>query len=148
MADVLDSLSKNSRRIHIDGLSCIESIELIRAYYAALGYEDELAKNYIIPPNEFLTISISLRHLLWCEKDKAFLRQKDGSSCPYYGTIPPLRSPRDLRALQQAVRMGIVQCVDVGSETDFIVTLLERQILTPFQMTRSVGYAWTYYGFE
>lgn len=72
-----------------------------------------LAKNYIVPEDTFLTVSISLRHMLWCEKDKTFLKRKDASSRPYYAVVPPLRSPRDLRALQQAVRMGIVQCIHV-----------------------------------
>lgn len=147
ISDILESLHTTPRRIHIVGISCVESIELLRDYYASLGYEDQLAKNYILPPGTLLTVSISLRHLLWCEKDKTRLHTRDTQGRPYYAVVPPLRSPRDLRALQQAVRMGIIPCVDVGQDTTYLPHLLERQILTPFQMVRSVGYAWRYHGF-
>lgn len=63
-----------------------------------------MTKNYSLPSNVLLTVSISLRHLLWCEKDKTFLSQKDSGNQPYYATIPPLRTPRDLRIIQQAAR--------------------------------------------
>jgi len=144
---ILDSLDMHPRRIHIAGISCIESVDLIRSYYASLWYEDSLAKNYILPSEALLTVSLSLRHILWCEKDKGFLRWKDTLDCPYYALVPPLRSPRDLRALQQSVRMGIVPCIDVGPDESFLVDVLERQILTPFQMVRSISRGWSHHGF-
>lgn len=101
VADVIHSLHKSPRRVHIRGISCIESVELIRHYYASLGYEDIFAKNYLLPDGVSLTVSLSLRSLLWCEKDKHFLTTKDSNNHSYYAVLPPLRSPRDLRALQQ-----------------------------------------------
>lgn len=136
VTDLIQSLSVNPRRVHVNGISCIESVELIRRYYAELGYEDALAKNYLLPSDVFLTVSLSLRSVLWCEKDKHFLATKDPHNHSYYAIIPPLRSPRDLRALQQAARMNIIMGLEVGCDELFIPTLLEQQILTVFQMTQ------------
>ncbi|MBP7806619.1 hypothetical protein KA057_02970 [Candidatus Gracilibacteria bacterium] len=146
--NAIDSLQKNPRRIHIVGVSCSESVALLATYYASLGYENALAHNYLLPEDVLLTASISLRHLLWCEKDKAFLQKKDIMGNSYYALVPPLRTPSDLRALQQGVRMGIIPCVDVLGDTSFLDQLLEKQILTPFQMTQIVGSSWRKYGFS
>lgn len=139
---------KTPWRIHIAGISCAESIELIRGYYRSLGYEDQLAKNYVLPSEVFLTVSISLRHLLWCEKDKNFLNKRDTYDRPYYAVVPPLRSPHDLRSLQQGARMGIVSALEVlpGDEI-YIQQILQWQILTPFQMSQLLFYRWEKYGF-
>lgn len=136
VVDVIQSLRMYPRRVHITGISCIESVELIRRYYATLGYEDALAKNYLLPHDALLTVSLPLRSILWCEKDKNFLVNKDTNNHSYYALVPPLRSPRDLRALQQAARMGIIMSLDVGCDESFIVNLLEQQILTVFQITQ------------
>ena len=70
-------------RAHIQGISLAESIELLREYYRDCGYEDALAKNYILPLNIQITASVSLRHALWCEKDKHFLSTKDATHKPF-----------------------------------------------------------------
>ncbi|MBP7773966.1 hypothetical protein KA071_02645 [Candidatus Gracilibacteria bacterium] len=145
--DTLISLQKNPRRIHIASISTAESVSLLAEYYSSLGYENTLSHSYILPANVLLTVSISLRHLLWCEKDKTFLQQKDTTGHSYYAIVPPLRTPRDLRALQQGARMGIISCVDVSEDASFLVQILEKQILTPFQMTQIVGQNWEKYGF-
>lgn len=75
--EAINSLESDpSKKIHIAGVSTLESIGLIRDYYYDSGYEDELAKNYILPPDVRLTVSLSLAHILWCEKDKDFLNKK------------------------------------------------------------------------
>lgn len=111
---------------------------MLAEYYSSLGYENTESHSYTLPENVLLTVSISLRHILWCEKDKAFLQKKDTTGHAYYVMTPPLRTPRDLRALQQGVRMGIIPCVDVSEDAIFLVQLLEKQIVTPFQMTQIV----------
>ena len=146
--DTLTSLEKIPRRIHIAGISTAESVWLLAEYYASLGYENTVSHSYILPADVLLTVSISLRHLLWCEKDKTFLQKKDTTNHAYYALVPPLRTPRDLRALQQGVRMGIIPCVDVSEDETFLAQLLEKQILTPFQMTQIVWQNWQKYGFS
>lgn len=69
-------------RAHILGISLAESVELLREYYRDQGYEDDLAKNYTLPKNVQVTASISLRHALWCEKDKRFLGTKNEAHPP------------------------------------------------------------------
>ena len=135
------------KRIHIRGISTAESVELIRSYYRVCGYEDSLAKNYILPAPVSLTVSVSLTHVLWCEKDKNFLdSQYQGIS---YGEIcPPVRSPHDLRALQQALRMGIIMGIEISSrEHEFLSDLLARQVVSPFLLGRLLFYNWQKYGF-
>ncbi len=56
--EAIKDAKKNIQRIHIRGISTIESIELIRDYYRDRGYEDDLAKSYTLPENEPLTVSI------------------------------------------------------------------------------------------
>jgi hypothetical protein len=121
---------------------------LIREYYRDQGYEDALAKNYTLPLDEPLTVSLNLRQILWCEKDKAFLQKKDARGSPLYAMTPPLRSPHDLRGLQQAARMGIVIGVEVfpGDEL-FLTQILEREILTPFQLSQMIAFRWLRYSF-
>jgi hypothetical protein len=147
IAILLDSLQKNPRRVHIAGVSCGESISLIRAYYDSLWYGDTLTSTYFLPRDTSLTVSISLRHLLWCDKDKDFLsKAEDG--CPYYAVVPPLRSPHDLRSLQQATRMGIIMGMDVSNDTMFVPEILIKQILTPFELSQVLFYNWEKYGFN
>lgn len=69
----LERVSQSGERIHIRGISQAASIDRIREYYRHRGYEDQEAKYYTLALDEPLTVSISLRHLLWCEKDKKFL---------------------------------------------------------------------------
>jgi dihydroorotase-like cyclic amidohydrolase len=124
------------KRIHIRGISTAESVELVRAYYRECGYEDSLAKNYLLPVTVALTVSLSLAHTLWCEKDKNFLNsQYQGIS---YGEIcPPVRTPHDLRALQQALRMGIIMGIEISPrEHGFLSDLLVRQIVSPFHLSQ------------
>jgi len=144
---LLYSLQKNPRRVHIAGVSCGESITLIREYYDSLWYGDTLTSTYLLPEDVFLTVSMSLRHLLWCEKDKHFLWRIENSD-PYYAIVPPLRSPHDLRSLQQATRMGIVMGIDVWGDVEFLPEVFSRQILTPFQLSRFVCYNWEKFGFS
>lgn len=83
--------SHTTYRGHIRGISLGESTELLREYYRSLGYEDQLAKNYTLPDTVQVTASISLRHALWCEKEKKFLQTPDISGNPYGMTSPPIR---------------------------------------------------------
>lgn len=138
------SISNSPRRVHIDGISCAESVELIREYYRSCWYEDALAKNYILPPDEFLTVSVSLPHILWCEKDKEFLHKK--LLCEL---TPPLRSPHDLRALQQATRMGIIMGIECNESFEiFLTLLLEKQILSAYQLASLLSFRWIQHGFR
>lgn len=98
---------------HIRGISLAESVDILREYYQGKGYEDTLAKNYTLPDTVQVTASISLRHALWCEKDKQFLHTKDLSQKPYGMTYPPIRGSHDLRILQQALRMNIILGIEV-----------------------------------
>lgn len=147
--NTIASLKNHPRRVHIAWISARESIECLREYYRELWYEDALAKNYILPNDTLLTVSVSLRHILWCEKDKVFLEKKDPQHTPYYAFVPPLRSPADLRALQQGARMGIIMGVEVfpGDEA-YIPDILSREILTPFQIAQLLSFRWNRYGFS
>lgn len=138
----------NKTRIHIRGISTRESIDLLREYYAEQGYEDDLAKNYTLSDQEPLTVSISLGHALWCSKDKHFLntihhQKKQGNS------VPPLRTPADLRTLQQALRMGIIMGVEIlpGDEL-YLIQLLEKQILPLFHIGQMTAFRWGMHGFS
>jgi hypothetical protein len=57
-------------------------------------------------------VSISLSHALWCEKDKTFLNKKI-ADISYGESTPPVRSPADLRSLQQALKMGVIIGLEV-----------------------------------
>ncbi len=106
-----------------------------------------MAKNYALPDSELLTVSIPLRHALWCEKDKDFLEHYDAQKKPYGQTLPPLRSPADLRVLQQGLRMGIIMGIEVipGDEA-YIVQFLEKQILSPFSIGQMTNFGWLKHG--
>lgn len=139
----IDDVRTQKKRIHIRGISTREGIEAIRDYYASCGYEDELAKNYTLPAYELLTVSISLRHALWCAKDKDFL-----DMTKVWAIIPPLRWPADLRSLQQALRMGIIMGLEVASGDDaYLSWLLEKQILPVFHVGQMTAFRWQYHGF-
>jgi dihydroorotase-like cyclic amidohydrolase len=145
VAKTLLSLKQNPRRIHFAGISCAESVELFREYYRERGYEDALAKNYTLPTDELVTVSVNLRHLLWCEKDK---RNLEKTRTRFFEVTPPLRSPHDLRSLQQAARMGIIMWVEVFPDDEYYLSeLLTREILTPFQITQLLSFRWEKYGF-
>lgn len=140
--------ARSGLRVHVRGISTYESVELLRDYYRERWYEDILAKSYTIPSDELLTVSISLPHALWCEKDKSFLGQKNDHN--FYGQIvPPVRTPADLRALQQALRMGII----IGIEstilyTPFLPELLSKQILTLYQIGTLLSRWWIIHGIK
>jgi len=85
------AITDSSYRGHIHGISLAESAELLRDYYREQGYEDTLAKNYTLPDKIQVTASISLRHALWCEKDKKFLHTKDTYPKPLGMITPPIR---------------------------------------------------------
>lgn len=128
-----------SYRGHIRGISLAESVEILRDYYRKQGYEDSLAKNYTLPDNVQVTASISLRHALWCEKDKQFLQTKDISQKPYGMISPPIRGSHDLRILQQALRMNIILGIEVyPGDEKHINTLVEREILSPFSISQMI----------
>lgn len=138
-----------TKRIHIRGISTAESVELIRAYYRACGYEDALAKNYILPVDVSLTVSVSLAHVLWCEKNKTFLNSCAPGGEAYGHLSLPVRSPHDLRALQQALRMGIIMGVELlPDHTPYINQILERQIISPFALSQMLYFRWIHYGFS
>lgn len=110
-----------------------ESVELLRSYYKQQGYEDLLAKNYLLPKETQITASISLRHALWSEKDKRFLGTYDSHKKPYSMISPPLRTSHDLRVLQQGLRMNCIMGIEVfPGDEHLIPQLLEREILSPF----------------
>lgn len=112
------------------------------------GYEDDLAKNYTLSSQELLTVSISLGHGLWCSKDKHFLNTTHYQKI--HGHIaPPLRTPADLRALQQGLRMGIIMGIEVlaGDELH-LVQLLEKQILPLFDIGQMTAFRWERHGFS
>lgn len=88
-------------------------------------------------------MSTTLRHILWCEKDKTFLSKKDVSGAPYYALVPPLRMPSDLRVLQQAARSGLIMAISPSPlDEAYYPEVLNRQILTPFQLSQLVYYRW------
>jgi dihydroorotase-like cyclic amidohydrolase len=138
---------KHDKRVHIRGISSLEAVESIREYYREKGYEDALAKNYTLPPDELVTVSISLRHALWCEKDKLFLQQKHSHSA--FGHVsPPLRSPADLRSLQQALRMGIIMGLEMDEHTQpFLPDLIKKQILSAYQIASLFSVYWLKHNF-
>lgn len=146
--NAINSLWDNPRKIHIAGLSCAESVDLIATYYREEWFQNMEAQNYTIPEDSLITISISLRHILWCEKDKNFLKNKDVSNNPYYSITPPLRLPSDLRSLQQTARNGVITCISLlpGDEMYFS-QIFEREILTPFQLVQLVFYRWKRFSF-
>ncbi len=68
---------------------------------------------------------------------------------PYYALVPPLRTPADLRSLQQATRMGIIMGIEVSPGDEiYISQIFSKQILTPFQLTQIVAYSWEHHGFS
>ncbi len=136
------------KRIHICGISTAESVEYIRAYYRECGYEDALAKNYTLPLDVALTVSVSLGHVLWCEKDKAFLDSQGSDTTSFGHVSPPFRSPHDLRALQQALRMGVILGIELSPrEIPFLSDILTRQIVPPFLLSQMIYFRWQKYGF-
>ncbi|MBP7806426.1 hypothetical protein KA057_01955 [Candidatus Gracilibacteria bacterium] len=136
------------KRIHICGISTAESVERIRDYYRECGYEDVLAKSYTLPLEVALTVSVSFGHTLWCEKDKKFL-DSHGSDGISHGRIsPPLRSPHDLRSLQQGLRMGVILGIEIPPrEVQFLPEILKRQIIPPFLLSQMICFRWQKYGF-
>lgn len=92
-----------------------------------------LAKNYLLPKNTQITASISLRHALWCEKDKRFLSTHDLHGKPHGMISPSLRTSHDLRALQQGLRMNCIMGIEVFPGDEYLIPqLLEQEILAPF----------------
>lgn len=68
---------------------------------------------------------------------------------PLYALNPPLRSPHDLRALQQASRMGIIMGIEVfKGDEQYLSELLSREIFTPFQIAQFILFRWEKYGFQ
>lgn len=79
-------------------------------------------------------MSIALPHALWCEKDKPFFRKKH-NNISYGEVVPPVRSPADLRAIQQALRMGVIIGMELPhSHHSFLPDFLSKQILTLYQL--------------
>lgn len=145
----INSLVDSPRPVHLSGISCAESIELISEYYHAQGYENTETKSYSIPGDTLLTVSASLRHILWCEKDKTFLSKKDTSGIPHYAVSPPVRSPSDLRTIQQAARSGIIMGISLfPGDAVYFSQVFEKQILTPFQLAQLIFYRWKRFWFS
>lgn len=148
ISGILDSLAENPRRVHIAGISCVESIELLAEYYREQWYHNSSTNQYFLPPDTLLTVSVTMRHILWCEKDKIFLSKKDASGNPNYALVPPLRTPSDLRSLQQAARSGLITALSVSHLDElYFSQVLSRQILTPFQFSQLVYYRWKQFWF-
>lgn len=123
-------------------------MKLLRAYYEACGYEDKEQKNILLPDTVSLTASTSLRHLLWCEKDKDFLCSLDSNGKPLGKTFPPLRTSHDLRALQQAARMGILLGIEVfPGDGVYLDEIVQREILPIFPLSQLLKFRWKNQGF-
>jgi hypothetical protein len=129
--------ARKGKRIHVRGISTLDALELLADYYQEKGYEDIYLKKYILPPDEPLTVSISLRHALWCEKDKHFLYKQS-----LHTIIPPLRTPSDLYRIQQFMRMGIIMGIDVWEDAVFLRDLFDREIITPHQVNTLISWSW------
>jgi predicted nucleic acid-binding protein len=76
---------------------------MVAEYYNECGYKNTL-EHYDIPDTAFLTVSITLGHFLWCEKDKSFLQKRMKSDPEYFRGLSPMRTSADLRIIQQSVR--------------------------------------------
>lgn len=142
--------AQKGERIYVRGISSSESVQLLREYYMTQGYTDTFDR-FSIPWDELLTASISLRHFLWCDKDKEFLEKKV-HICPLDkggqgGFPPPLRTSHDLRAIQQAVRMGIIPCIDVEEDASYLSECITRELIPLFQLGQVCRYNWEKYGF-
>ncbi len=133
-------------RMHIHGISLAESVEILRKHYRDRGYEDVFAKNYTLPHDTQITASISLRHALWCEKDKRFLNTCDVHGKPYGMISPPLRTSHDLRHIQQGLRMNCIMGIEVYPGDDiYIPELLHREILPPFSIAQMIQFRWSHF---
>lgn len=63
--------------------------------------------------------------------------------------MPPLRTPADLRTLQQAARSGMILGITVACGYESYVTeIFEKQILTPFQLSQLLYFRWKQFGFR
>ena len=142
--DMIQKAEKDSAyRGHICGISLAETAHILREYYKKQGYEDILAKNYTLPMTVQITASISLRHALWCEKDKKFLNTKDSHQMPYGMVTPPIRGSHDLRILQQALRMNCIMGIEVfPGDEDLIDSLVSSEILPPFSVSQMIQFRW------
>lgn len=132
--------------VHIRGISLAESVEMLCEYYETLGFRDMELKNFHLSPYTQVTASISLRHALWCEKDKNFLDTRDGNDKAYGMLLPPIRGSHDLRRLQQALRMNCLLWIEVYPDDEkYIKDLLTREILPPFLIAQMVRFRWNYF---
>lgn len=133
-------------RGHIRGISSAKSMQYIIEYYQSQWYHDREEKSYSLPRNVPITASISLRHAIWCEKDKRFLNTCDLHGKPYGMTFPPLRSSHDLRYLQQALRMNALLGIEVFPGDEHLIDILvEREILSPFFVSQMIQFRWKKY---
>ena len=129
--------------------------------YIRLLFISEFKINIMVPLYYFLHIIYTLYFYIFyimplivkpisaeLVKDKDFLGTRDDHGAQYGCTVPPLRSPADLRVLQQALRMGIVMGIEVDSDSVFLPQILEKQILPPFHIGQMTCFRWEKHGFS
>lgn len=133
--------AKNGEKIHFRNLTSFASFELIKKYYQENNCEDTYGHFHV--KNTLLTTSITLWHFLWCDKDKAFLQKRMKKDPAYFQDLPPMRTSKDLRIIQQCVRSWLISCIELHLEDiEFLSTCLEKELVPVFQLWQCLYYNW------
>lgn len=134
---IVEKTLKENKKIHIENISLIEEIQIIRKLYLDLGYFNESLNRFEIDfKNAPITIWANISNLIYSFKDY----NKFKSSIFF---IPPPREPKHQKALKNALNSWVISTIKIEDKNqekslEFLKELINEEKINLIKLWRSL----------
>ncbi|MCK9272418.1 hypothetical protein M0P65_02625 [Candidatus Gracilibacteria bacterium] len=144
--EIVEKTLKENKKIHLENISLIEEVQIIRNLYLDLGYFNESLNRFEIDfKNAPVTIGANISNLIYSFKDYNKLK-----SSIFF--IPPPREPRHQKALKNALNSGVISTIKIGEENkekglEFLKQLISEEKINLLKLGRSLYFNYKNIGY-
>lgn len=147
--EIVEKTLKENKKIHLENISLIEEVQIIRNLYLDLGYFNESLNRFEIDfKNAPVTIGANISNLIYSFKDYNKLK-----SSIFF--IPPPREPRHQKALKNALNSWVISTIKIWEENkekwlEFLKQLISEEKINLLKLWRSLyfNYKNIWYGLD
>ena len=134
---IVEKTLKENKKIHIENISLIEEVQIIRKLYLDLGYFNESLNRFEIDfKNAPITIWANISNLIYSFKDY----NKFKTSIFF---IPPPREPKHQKALKNALNSWVISTIKIEDKNqekslEFLKELINEEKINLLKLWRSL----------